>query len=243
MGSLKQPIAQERLMKARDIMTADVATVAPDAGVREIAALMAARRISGLPVVNSDGAVVGIVSESDLLHRVELGTEHKYKWWLNLLSSTDQQARDFTKSHGQKAADLMTRHVIAVTANDGLATVADVLGRNGLKRVPVLDNGKLVGVITRGDLVKAITRLPEKAGAPPPTNAAVQARIHERMRAQSWLSAAMTNVTVDDGIATVRGLVPSLEQKRAFIVLVEGTEGVRRVEDYLSVTPAGMYAS
>jgi CBS domain-containing protein len=222
-------------MKARDVMTKDVVTVRASATVREIAEIMTAKRISGVPVVTENGAVIGIVSESDLLHRTELGTEPKYKWWLRVFSDPDQMARDYTKTHGLKAADLMSRYVVSVSPEDELADVAQVLDRNKIKRVPVLHDGTLAGLITRGDLVKALTQTKPEARLGPIDSGALQRRINQRMKDQSWLDASMINVIVGAGAVQLWGYVNSWDQKRALMVLVEETEGVTAVDDHLNV--------
>ena len=146
-------------MQAREIMTTTVVTVTPQTPVGELARLMTEHRISGVPVVTGDGRLLGLVSETDLLHRPETGTERRRKWWLALFQDSDMQARDYVKQHGRTAHDVMSRYVISVQPDDDLGRVADVLERNNIKRVPVLDKqGGLVGIITRGDLVRALAR-------------------------------------------------------------------------------------
>jgi CBS domain-containing protein len=149
-------------MKASEIMTKDVVTVRPDMSVKEIAGLMAQRRISGVPVVDGAGRLVGILSETDLLHRIEVGTERRRKWWLGALASADDLAREYAKSHGLKAADIMSTTVISVDAADELGQVADLLRRKRLKRVPVVRDGRLVGIITRGNSCGRSPRQPRR---------------------------------------------------------------------------------
>jgi CBS domain-containing protein len=143
-------------MRARDIMTRDVVMVSPDTPVRDIAALMADKRISDVPVLTHDGVVIGIISETDLLHRPELGTEPegKRKWWLDF----NALAREYAKAYGLRAEVVMSRCVVAVHDHAELRDVADVLDRHRFKRVPVVQGGRLVGIITRGDLVRALSQ-------------------------------------------------------------------------------------
>ena len=144
-------------MKAQDIMTREVATVRPETSVREIAALMMEKNISGVPVVSDDGAIVGIVSEGDLLHRAEVGTERKHKWWFQIFADSDAAAREYAKAHGLSARDVMSRYVISVRDDADLRDVADILDSHRIKRVPVLHDGRLVGIISRRDLVRALS--------------------------------------------------------------------------------------
>ena len=149
-------------MKARDIMTTAVLSVRPETTIREVAALMTERHVSGVPVVNADNRLVGIVSQGDLLHRRELGTESKHKWWLSMFADPDRMAREYSKAHGLRAQDVMTRHVTSVQEDADLADVAAILDRSKIKRVPVLRDGGMVGIITRSDLVKALSQAPDR---------------------------------------------------------------------------------
>lgn len=152
-------------MRAVDVMTTKVITVDPDASVLAVAKLLSEQAISGVPVVDAAGQLVGIVSEGDLLHRVETGTERhrgeplagrRRSWWLETIGSPRELARDFLKSHGRTAADVMTREVISVTETAELADVAMLLETKRIKRVPVLRDGKLVGIVSRANLVRAL---------------------------------------------------------------------------------------
>lgn len=222
-------------MQAHEIMTKAVVSVRPETSVRDIAALMTDKRVSGVPVLAEDGTVLGIVSQTDLLHRRELGTETKQKWWLKLFSDPDRSAREFSKAHGLKAKDVMTRHVVSVDESTDLADVAAVLDRNRIKRVPVLRNGKMVGLIARSDFVGMLSRTPAAGGGVAVDTASLQRVLREKINAQSWLNASYLNVIIDDGNVQLWGFVGSNEQRRALRVLVEETEGVKSVDDHLGV--------
>jgi CBS-domain-containing membrane protein len=152
-------------MKARDIMVEPVLTIKGSARVPELAKLLTERRVSGLPVVDDKGALIGIVSETDLMHRAETGTERRRKWWMQLFADSDTLARDFVKSHGTQVADIMSPFVITVSADADLSHIANVLDSNHIKRVPIMEKDVLVGIITRGDLV----RRPDSHHLPLPT--------------------------------------------------------------------------
>jgi len=151
-------------MRARDVMTPDVITVDPDTSVQAVAKLLSERGISGVPVVDAADQLVGIVSEGDLLHRVETGTDRRPErltgrrrsWWLDTIASNEELARDYAKSHGRTAKDVMTRDVISVTDTTELADVAMLLETKRIKRVPVLRDGRLVGIVSRANLVRAL---------------------------------------------------------------------------------------
>lgn len=221
-------------MKAQDIMTRDVATVSPDTPVRDIAALMMEKHISGAPVL-TDGRIVGMISESDLLHRAEVGTERKHKWWFRIFADSDALAREYAKAHGLRAHDIMSRYVVSVRDDAELRDVADILDSRRIKRVPVVREGRLVGIITRGDLVRALSQVQISKADRKIDNAALHKALHDRIRTQSWLNDTYINLTVNDGVVELWGLVVSTDQHRALLALVEETDGVRRVEDKLSI--------
>jgi CBS domain-containing protein len=222
-------------MQARDIMTTDIIVARPEATVYEIARLMTDKRISGLPVVNTEGDILGMISEGDLLHRAELGTEAKQKWWLKLFADPDQMARSYAKSHGLRAVDVMSRPVVSVDADQDLADVAQVLDSSKFKRVPVLRDGALAGIITRADLVRALCNEPRRVPIGKVDDGTLQTRINAEIRKQSWLSASMLNVLVDKGTVELWGFIDSQEQKTALKILVEGIEGVTAIEDHVRV--------
>ena len=222
-------------MKAKDIMTRDVATVRSDTSVRDIAALMMEKHISGVPVLSDDGTIIGIVSQSDLLHRAEVGTERKHKWWFRLFADSDAAAREYAKAHGLRARDIMSRYVISVHQDAELRDVADILDSHRIKRVPVLDEGRLVGIISRGDLVRALSQVQVAKVATRIENAALHKALSDRIKSQSWINDSYINVAVNDGVVELWGFVVSADQHSALRALVEETEGVRRVDDKLSV--------
>ena len=222
-------------MEAKDIMTREVATVSPETSVHEIAALMMAKNISGVPVVNTEGAIVGIVSEGDLLHRAEVGTERKHKWWFQIFADFDAAAREYAKAHGLSARDIMSRYVISVRDDADLRDVADILDSHRIKRVPVLHDGRLIGIISRRDLVRALVQVQPSSTPVKLENAALHMTLRDRFKSQSWLNDAYINVAVNDGAVELWGFVVSTDQHRALRALVEETPGVRRVEDRLTV--------
>ncbi len=140
-------------MQAKDIMTTRVATIGPDATVRDAARLMVERGVSGLPVIDED-RVIGILSEGDLVRRTELGTETSGAWWLVALA--DGAARDYRKTHAIAVRDVMSRPVFGVRASAPVREIAKLMEERRIKRVPVLEGGRLLGIVTRADLVRAL---------------------------------------------------------------------------------------
>lgn len=224
-------------MRVRDAMSKSVISVGPGATVGEIAALLVQHRISAVPVVAKDGRVIGIVSQTDLGHRSETETEKKRKWWLDYFADADALAREYVKSHGRLAADVMTRHIVSASQDASLAEVADILDKHRVRQVPVMDNGQLVGMISRADLVRALAQAQTAAPSDHPDNSKLQKMIWDRINAESWLHAAFVNLVVKDGVVDLYGAVDSEDQRRALRVLIEGVQGVRKVEDNVKLLP------
>jgi len=222
-------------MRAQDAMTKVLITVEPDTTVCEIARLLTVHRISAVPVV-SNGSLIGLVSQTDLGHRVETGTEKRRKWWLEAFGSPDDMAREYIKTHGCRAQEVMTRHVISVSKEATLAAVADVLDANRIRQVPVMDDGKLVGMISGADLVRVLAAA-HVAPAPRPSDGPLQAAIWQALKAQTWLSSAYLNLAVKDGVVELYGAAASNDQRRAVKVLVQGIPGVVKVQDKMGVFP------
>lgn len=228
-------------MRARDIMVKPVLTAKPSTTVAELAKMLSDNRISGVPVVDDSGAVVGIVSETDLLHRRETGTERRRKWWMRMLLDSDTLARDFVKTHSTKVADIMSPFVVTVSADAKLRHVADVLESSEIKRVPVMENGKLAGMITRGDLVRALTQRERQDQPAPSDDIALQKRIMEKIAGQPWLDQTYLSVTVTDGVAEIAGFVTSETQLKALRIMVEEA-GAKTYKDHVKVGKLRLYA-
>lgn len=220
-------------MKAKDIMTAPVTSVAPDTTVSEIASLLFERRISAVPVVE-DGRLVGIVSEADLLHRHEIGTgciAQSGSWWLRLFSA-DRSIEEYIKSHARRARDVMTREVATVSPETPVAEVATVLERRGVKRVPVMEAGRLAGIVSRANLVQALARMPQAAvRATRPSDEAIRAQLLAELERQPWWRRGMSAVYVSEGVVTFSGAIGAEEERHAARVAAENIAGVRRIED------------
>jgi CBS domain-containing protein len=227
-------------MNAEEAMTKDVVTVGPQTTVGAIADLLVRHRISAVPVVSDDKRVVGIVSQTDLGHRSETGTEKQRKWWLDMFADADAKAREYIKSHGVKAQDVMSRIVVSVSSKAGLSEVADVLDSHRIRQVPVIDDGKLVGMISRADLVRKLAEVKVTAPARRPNSGALQKAIWSEIRAQPWLRSAYVNLAVKDGVVEIYGAVDSEEQRHALRVLVEGVSGVSEVQDKVTLLPKTM---
>ncbi|MFO7298544.1 MAG: CBS domain-containing protein [Pseudomonadota bacterium] len=229
----KNPKLWEAAMKARDIMSKNVITVRRETSVHEIAQLMTDKRISGVPVVAEDGTILGMVSESDLLRRAEIGTEPQRKWWLSFFSDPDLLARQYRKTHGLKAEDVMSRPVVTIDEDADLSEIANTFEKRRVKRLPVVRDGKLVGIISRADIVKALSQSKPQPEKPIKSDAELEQALLAKIREQDWLDGTFLNVVVQNGVVELNGFVPSAEQRRALHVLVEEMDGVQKIEDRL----------
>lgn len=220
-------------MQARDVMTERVITVGPDTPVREIAEVLLERRISAVPVVDQDGAITGIVSEDDLIHRDELGTESRGRsWWLRLFDDTTELAERYAKSHGTKARDVMTCDVVSVDETASLGDIAELLETRHIKRVPVMRDGRLAGVVSRADIVRALAASPDPALEPASADDhEIRSRIVERLRAEPWGNSWNTSVFVSGGVVELWGTVASEAERKASRIAAEGIPGVTDVRD------------
>jgi CBS domain-containing protein len=222
-------------MKAKDIMTTAVVSVRPDTDIREIARLLLDRRISGVPVVEEGGKLVGIVSEGDLMRRPETGSERTPSWWLDMFASPEDSAWEFVKSHGRRAKDVMTANVITVAEDAGLAKIATILEHNRIKRVPVVRDGEIVGIVSRANLLQglAAARAEEAAAG----DDAIRATILKRIRDETGVRDGWLNATVASGVVHLWGGVRSEAERQAVRVVADNVPGVRAIEDHMSTMP------
>jgi CBS domain-containing protein len=225
-------------MRAMDVMTTNVITAALDTSVQDLAALLSKHGISGVPIVNAANELVGIVSEGDLLHRVETDTERRTERrparWFDPRASNRGLARDYVKSHGRAARDVMTRNVITVSETTDLGEIADLLETSRIKRVPVVRDGKLVGIVSRADLVRALAT----AKSAPATNAdtddfTLGHKLLAELQAQEWFRAGDVDIIVQDKIVHLWYSDNQTSAERlALRVAAEKTPGVRGVEEH-----------
>ena len=223
-------------MKVADVMASNVISVTPETPVSEIAGILLQKRISAVPVVDARGRLAGIVSEGDLLRRAELHTERRRSWWAGLLGRVDSLAAEYVKTHGRRAEDVMTRDVVTASEDMSLDEVVGLLEQRHVKRLPVLSNGKLVGVVSRADLLRALACL-EAAPAEAVSDETIHDGIMDRIRSEPWGMPWRVTVTVQDGIVKLTGAVSSEEERKALRVAAETVPGVREVHDELALEP------
>ena len=218
-------------MRASDVMVRNVVTVTPETEAAAAVKLLVEHDISALPVVEADGRVIGMISEADLLRRAEIGTEKHRPWWLEAVTPSDALALDFAKAHGKRVAELMTERVISATEDTPLSEIATLLERHRIKRVPILADGKLVGIVSRSNLIQALASNPSADRDAHAADRALRGEILMRLKDQSWTHFGEPNVVVSDGVVHLWGLVGSPEEHRALLALAEEVAGVNKVSD------------
>lgn len=224
-------------MKARDIMVAPVITASPNASVKSVAQTFVRHQISAVPVVDDKGKLVGIISEGDLLHRAEAGTEKQRPWWLRAFIGPDALANEYVKAHARKVSDAMTSQVVTASPETPLHEVA-TLREHSVKRVPIVENGQLVGIVSRANLVQAVATA-GKAFEIPLSDSTIRDRLLAHLKAQSWAHPGLLNVTVNGGVVNLWGVVRSVNEQKAIRVAAEATPGVNAVNDHMRLWPVG----
>ena len=218
-------------MKAADIMVRDVVTVKPDDDVATAVRLLAEHDVSALPVVDDSGVVVGIISEADLVRRVEIGTERNRPWWLEAVTPAATLADEFAKSHGRAVHEVMAKEVVSAGEESPLSEIASLLERHRIKRVPIVRDGKLVGIVSRSNLIQALASIHVGAAPNAPSDRTIRLEVLDRLAKQSWTDFGSRNIIVRDGVVHLWGLVGSPAEHEALLALAQEVPGVKRVAD------------
>lgn len=220
-------------MKAEDVMTRDVISIAPDATVLQAARLMLQHHISGLPVVDETGKLVGVLSEGDFLRRRETRTEHRRSRWLEFLMGPGRIAAEYSHSHGSKVSEVMTADVQAVADDTPLEEIVELMERKRIKRVPVLCGEQLVGIVTRSNLMHAMVSMARVVQPVAKDDGTIRESLLAEMQKADWAPVAMTNVVVRDGVVELWGTIVDERQREALKVAAENIPGVKAVNDHL----------
>lgn len=229
-------------MRAHQIMTHRIISVTPETSIADAAEIMLTNHISGLPVLNASGELVGIVSEGDFLRRSEIGTQRKRPRWLQFFTSTGRLADDFVAERGRRVEDVMTRDPVTVHEEARLEELVALMERRGVKRLPVLRNGQLVGIVTRSNLLQAVAGLAKEVPDPTADDDHIQARLLRAFDAADWRPIGL-QVAVRNGVVHLYGLIGDDRARRAAVVAAENTEGVKEVHDHICLvdTWSGFY--
>jgi len=219
-------------MKAHDVMTWGAITVEADASVSRAVRLMLQNKISGLPVLDSDGRLVGMVTEGDFLRRGELGTERRRPRWLEFLVGPGRLAAEYVQSSGRKVSEIMTSEVQTITPETPLDEVVRLMERHCIKRLPVVQDGKLVGIVSRANLLHALASVAREVKSTASDDATIREQIMAECAKQPW--APHVNVVVRDGVAELWGVITDERERQAFIVAAENVPGIKAVRDHLA---------
>jgi CBS domain-containing protein len=224
-------------MHASDVMTSNVISVTPEMTVREVARIFVDNGISGAPVLDPDGRVAGMISEGDLLRRSEIGTEERTRTsWLDLWSAS-HEARDYIKTHAVNVREVMTSDVVSVQPETPLGEVAGILETRRIKRVPVMKAGRLVGIVSRANLVQALASVPDEPSTDVTlSDSEIRAMLMGELAGRKW-SFAGRNIVVTDGVVHLWGIFHSMEAVDAVRVAAQNIPGVKRVEDHTEPYP------
>jgi CBS domain-containing protein len=220
-------------MRAADVMTVKPVSISPDASIIEAIRLMLQRRFSGLPVVDKNDALVGIVTEGDLLRRAETGTQRKRPRWIELLIGPGKLATEYVHTSGRQVRDVMSPKVQTVTEDASLEDIVQLMERHQIKRLPVVRGDKLVGIVTRANLLRALAIVASETKPATADDTSIRGRIYAELEQQPWAPINLLDIVVRKGVVHLWGVLLDERQRDAIHVAVENTPGVKSIEDHL----------
>lgn len=226
------------MWRVRDVMSADIFSVSPDTSVQKVADIMSRHRVGAVAVVDHRRRMRGLITDADLIQRVEIGTEPRASFWKSIFQDAIAVAHEYVRAHGRKARDVMIRSPITTTSNEPVRKVAALMAKNGLAYVPVVYGDELIGMLGRSDIIRMFASQPFDTADARASDVEVSGHVNDRIRSLPWsLSMHVANVIVRDGIARIYGWVSSNVERRALHVAAENTPGVREVVDHMHRTP------
>jgi CBS domain-containing protein len=231
-------------MRAHQIMTRQVITIGPDTPIAEAAATMLKNHVSGLPVVDAAGKLIGIVSEGDFLRRTEIGTQRTRSRWLQFLLGPGKTATEFVQQQGRKVSEVMTLDPCTVTESTPLPEVVQLMEKRRVKRLPVMRGDQIVGIVTRANLLQAVAGLARDIPDPTADDDHIRERIIAAIEKADWRPFGL-GVTVRDGVVHLHGVIVDEASRQAAVVAAENVQGVKEVHDHLCWvdTMSGMYVN
>jgi CBS domain-containing protein len=221
-------------MKVRDVMTSPVLSVEPDTPILQAVQIMLQRHISGLPVIDKDGRLAGVVTEGDFLRRTETGTQRRRPRWLEFLVGPGRLADEYARSHGRKVGEIMTTDPTTITEDAPLDEVVRMMEKRQIKRLPVVRGDKLVGIVSRANLVHALAGLAREVEPVAADDRAIRSGVVAELARQPWAPLALIDIIVKDGIVDLWGTITDERVRQAIIVLAENVPGVKQVNDHLA---------
>jgi len=226
-------------MNVKEVMTSPVISVPSDSSILQAIQIMLQRHISGLPVVDKDARLVGIVTEGDFLRRAETGTQRRRPRWLEFLVGPGRLADEYTRSHGRKVQEIMTADPITVTEETPLEEVVRIMEKHRIKRLPVVRGDDLVGIVSRANLMHALAGVARDIKPATTSDQAIREALLTEFARQTWAPAALINVIVKDGIVELWGTITDERERQAVVVAAENVPGVKAARDHLvSIDPA-----
>ena len=220
-------------MQAADVMTPDPIYIAPDASINEAIQLMLERKFSGLPVVDGRGSLVGIVTEGDLLRRTETGTQRKRPGWIEFIMGAGRLAAEYQQSTGRKVSDVMTPEVRSVNEDAPLEEIVRVMERHQVKRLLVVHGDKLVGIVTRANLLHALASVAAETNPGHTNDASIRNKLYTELKSQRWAPVKLIDITVRNGVVHLWGVLLDERQRGAIRAAAENIPGVKGIEDHL----------
>jgi CBS domain-containing protein len=222
-------------MKANDIMTSPVVSIDPDMPVVEAARIMLRRHISGLPVIDNDGRLIGIVTEGDFLRRAETGTQRRRSRWVEFLLGPGRLADEYIRANSRKVSDVMTKDPVTITGDAPLADIVQLMERRRIKRLPVVDGSHVIGLVSRANLMHALTSVSREIRPTAQSDDAIREQLMAELRKQPWVPLALINVIVRDGVVGLWGALTDEKLRQALVVAAENVPGVKAVCDHLTL--------
>ena len=227
--------AKTTTMTAAEVMTQSPVTVRRTASILDAIRLMLEQQISGLPVVDDEGGLAGVLTEGDLLRRAEIGTERRTSKWLSILRGPHREAEDYVRTHGRRVDEVMTTAVVSVTEDASLETIASMMEKKRIKRVPVVNGSRLVGIVSRADLMRVLAKALAELPRVNPGDAALREQIDGELQRHAWAGRCNVSVVVTDGIVDLEGCIYSPGDRDALRVVAENVPGVKEVHDHLDL--------
>lgn len=227
-------------MRAADVMTPCVISIAASSTVFEAAEILVSLHFSALPVVGGSGEIVGIVSEADLMRRPEIGTTPRHSWLARMLANSAESATEYVTFHSRRVADVMTKKVISVQHDATLSEIAETMARHNVKRVPVLRDNRVVGIVSRANLLQALMSREPSRDAAGASDEDLRRKVVAAVDKKPWTSAWPTNVVVNSGVVHLWGFVPSKAVLSAYRVAAENVPGVRKVKNHMRPVPSSV---
>ena len=220
-------------MKASEFMTRNVVTVGRETPVVQAIRAMLDNQVSGLPVLDGDGKLAGILTEGDLLRRGETGTERHRPRWLEVLMGPGRMAGEYIRTHGRRVGGIMTQNVFSVPPDTSLEEIVQLMERRRIKRVPVMDGDALVGIVSRADLLRALASVLERQSGGTHSDNEILDKIHAELAIAAWVPRDGLSITVQDGVVDLNGVILEENEREALRVVAENVAGVKAVEDHL----------